>query len=193
MSRAITKTKRTVDQDIFCYEWAKDRNGARAAIAAGYSEKTAASQASRLLKNVNIQKKIRKILDKVFYTDQVEIEQIVNKLLIMANYDPAEMYDKQGNLKNIHDIPEKIRRIMTSIKSNRTEISEAVFTTIDEIKTPDRLKAVELLGRYLKMFVDQVEHKGSVNLIIRLASQAQKEDGGNNKPDEDDGNTRLLP
>ena len=178
MSRAITKTRRTINQDVFCYEWVKDRNGARAAIAAGYSKKTAASQASRLLKNVNIRKKINKVLDKVFYTDEVTIEQILNKLIITANYDPAEMYDEQGNLKNIHDIPEKIRRNIQSIKTNRTEISEAVFTETAEIRTPDRLKALELLGRYRKMFIEQHEHEHNIYLTIRPASQ---DDGDNDK------------
>lgn len=39
---------------IFADEWLIDRDGKRAAIAAGFSERTAASQASRLLTNVNV-------------------------------------------------------------------------------------------------------------------------------------------
>ena len=42
------------NQIIFCEEWIKDRNGKRAAIVAGYSEKTAESQGSRLLRNVKV-------------------------------------------------------------------------------------------------------------------------------------------
>lgn len=38
----------------FVEEWVIDYNGTRAAVAAGYSEKTAASQASRLLKDHEI-------------------------------------------------------------------------------------------------------------------------------------------
>lgn len=40
----------TPQQERFCQEYAVDYNGTNAAIRAGYAEKTAASQASRLLK-----------------------------------------------------------------------------------------------------------------------------------------------
>ena len=45
----------------FCREYIKDGNGARAAREAGYSEHTAASQASRLLTAVNIQRRLNEL------------------------------------------------------------------------------------------------------------------------------------
>jgi len=41
-------------QRLFCDEYLKDRNGKQAAIRAGYSPKTAESQASRLLSNAKV-------------------------------------------------------------------------------------------------------------------------------------------
>ena len=178
MSKSITKTGLTAKQELFCLEYAKDFNGTRAAIAAGYSKNAAAITGFQNLRKTNIQKRLAQLVNTIFADEEAAVKDIVRKLIIMADYDPAEMYDQNGNLKSIHDIPEKIRRNIQSIKTNRTEISEAVFTEVAEIKTPDRLKAVELLGRYLKMFTDIVEHKGNVTLEIRLASQ---DDGGNGK------------
>lgn len=50
-------------QERFCLEYAADArsNATRAAIAAGYSEKTAYSQASRLLKSVEVKARIREL------------------------------------------------------------------------------------------------------------------------------------
>ena len=45
----------TLKQSAFVREYLIDRNGTQAATRAGYSEKTANEQASRLLANVNIQ------------------------------------------------------------------------------------------------------------------------------------------
>jgi single-stranded DNA-binding protein len=42
-------------QLLFVHEYLKDLNGKQAAIRAGYSPKTAESQASRLLRNVKVQ------------------------------------------------------------------------------------------------------------------------------------------
>ena len=52
MSKTFTKTEQKYDH--FCREYLIDRNGTRSAISAGYSEKTAAQAACRLLKNVKI-------------------------------------------------------------------------------------------------------------------------------------------
>ena len=45
--------------DIFCQEYVIDLNATQAAIRAGYSEKTAYSIGSRLLKDVEVQAKIK--------------------------------------------------------------------------------------------------------------------------------------
>lgn len=51
-------------QEKFCLEYRKhEGNGTAAAIAAGYSERTAAQQATRLLRNVNIMKRIKELAD----------------------------------------------------------------------------------------------------------------------------------
>ena len=178
MSKAITKSGLTEKQELFCLEYAKDFNGTRSAIAAGYSKPSAHVTANNNIKNTKIQKRLAQLVNTIFADGEAAVKDIVRKLIVMADYDVSDIYDAQGNLKNIHDIPEKIRRNIQSIKTTRTEISEAVFTEIAEIKTPDRLKAVELLGRYLKMFVEQHEHEHNVNLTIRPASQ---DDGDNGK------------
>jgi phage terminase small subunit len=46
----------TKKQTLFCQEYTIDLNGKQAAIRAGYSVKTAEQQASRLLRNVKVQK-----------------------------------------------------------------------------------------------------------------------------------------
>jgi len=69
-------------QEIFVYNYIENgfKNGRQAAIDAGYSEKTAAVQASRLLTNVKIQKKVaeKKIqleaeLDKALNISKVQV------------------------------------------------------------------------------------------------------------------------
>ena len=45
----------------FCQEYLIDLNGKQAAIRTGYSEATAAAQASRLLTNVNIQERVAEL------------------------------------------------------------------------------------------------------------------------------------
>ena len=65
-------------QTRFVREYAADPNGRRAAINAGYAEKTAEQQASRLLRNVKVQKALNvlqtKTADKLELTHQFVLE-----------------------------------------------------------------------------------------------------------------------
>lgn len=53
--------KLTEKQELFCKEYIIDLNATQAAIRAGYSEKTAQEQGSRLLSNVMVQYKISEL------------------------------------------------------------------------------------------------------------------------------------
>ena len=82
-------------QTKFAQEYWATGNGTQSAIKAGYSEKTAYSQASQLLKNVEIQKKIkeleeesRALLQQQFSRDAIEARKIMFKL--MENDDTPE-------------------------------------------------------------------------------------------------------
>ena len=50
-------------QEAFCYYYAETHNGTQSAIRAGYKEETAYAQASRLLKNVKVAKKIAELTE----------------------------------------------------------------------------------------------------------------------------------
>ncbi|ELI8281142.1 terminase small subunit [Yersinia enterocolitica] len=51
----------TPKQELFCREYLKDLNATQAAIRAGYSEKTAQVQSSRLLSNVMVQQRVSEL------------------------------------------------------------------------------------------------------------------------------------
>lgn len=74
---------------IFVTEYIKSGNATQAAIAAGYSEKTAYSQGSRLLKNVEVQQYLNKTeqnlnrdLRQIFAEDAVEAYQVLKKIML---------------------------------------------------------------------------------------------------------------
>lgn len=73
---------------IFATEFIKTNNATKAAIAAGYSEKTAYSQGSRLLKSVEMQKYLNKTeqnlnndLRAIFVTDAVEAYKVLKEIM----------------------------------------------------------------------------------------------------------------
>lgn len=73
--------KLTNQQNRFCSEYLTDINGKQAAIRAGYSPKTAESQASRLLTNVKVKTRIIELQKVLQEKTEVTQEKIINNIL----------------------------------------------------------------------------------------------------------------
>ena len=117
--RCALKTELTDKQRRFAEEYAKDLNGTRAAVAAGYSEKSAPSQASRMLKNDKVKAEIAKLLDKATQNAEVTLDFIMHELKVIATATMADFATWTGNRVNLK--------------------------TSDEL-SPEQLKAVESVG-----------------------------------------------
>lgn len=71
-------SKKESKAEIFAREYAKDLNATKAAIRAGYSPKSAASQASRLLRNVKMQEKVNAELTVNAERCQLDADYVLN-------------------------------------------------------------------------------------------------------------------
>ena len=68
----------------FCNEYIKDMNATQAAIRAGYSEKTAGAQASKLLKIVNIKARVSELREAYFNENIMTAQQVEYELTRIA-------------------------------------------------------------------------------------------------------------
>jgi phage terminase small subunit len=82
---AITGTL-TAKQERFCQEYTIDLNATAAARRAGYSEKTAEQQGSRLFRNVQVKARIAELQDEVAERNKLSVDGVVTNL--------AELRDK---------------------------------------------------------------------------------------------------
>lgn len=74
----------TERQERFCQEYSKLGNATQSAISAGYSEKTAYSAGQRLLKNVEIQIRIRELSGEIKnqnISDAKEMQEVLTSIL----------------------------------------------------------------------------------------------------------------
>jgi Phage terminase, small subunit len=129
-------------QMLFAREYVVNANGRQAAITAGYSEKTADQQASRLLKNVKVQEYIDSLMNEVekeTIADAEEVLKLLTDIMRGDEGDKVTLFDSGGN-----PTPGKVA------------------------KTADRIKAAELLGKRYAMFTDKKEISGSVNIENKL-------------------------
>lgn len=168
-------------QQRFVEEYLKDLNATQAAERAGYSLKTAASQGSRLLKNVEIAAELAQRQKARTDAADFDATTVLKELVRIATSDIGEAFDGDGNLRKLKDIPPNVRRAISGVEvdelfEGRGE-ERASIGLVRKVKLWDKVKALELLGKNLKLFVDKIEHSGTVTLEQLVEASMKKPEG----------------
>ena len=132
-------------QRNFCYCYYENFNATQAAIKVGYSEKTAAEQGCRLLKNVKVKEfleKLREVYRTEFLLTQ---ERVMNRHVQIALSDMRDFITEDGKLRSNYD--------GTLVK--KLTIRSSTYSD-GEVKKEDRAVTIELEDR-----------KHSLNLITK--------------------------
>jgi len=138
-----TKRKLTPKQTLFYKEYLVDKNATQAALRAGYSKKTAYSMGHYLLKNVEIQKRIQKGLDRQAVRIEITADKVLQELAKIAFVNPHALYDENEDFKSVADLPHNIAAAVSSV-----EIS-ADGTT--KLKLWNKEHALELFMRHFDL------------------------------------------
>ena len=96
--------KLTDKQEKFCYEYVLHLNATKAAINAGYSEKTAYSIGGENLKKPEIQARIRYMQDNLAETAQLSALRVLKEHEKIAFNDKEKTADKQKSLDSINNM-----------------------------------------------------------------------------------------
>lgn len=159
-----SKVKRTTlltpKEEFFCMEYIKDRNATQAAIRAQFSQnyKSASVIASKLLRRPNVRYQINRMIEAQCNRIKVDTDFVLKELIKLATFDIQDIYDEDGNIKPVQDLPETVRKAIATIEveelyAGRGLARKNVGRNV-KIKFWDKSKALENLGRYLKMFGD---------------------------------------
>ncbi len=153
-------------QDMFCREYIIDLNATQAAIRAGYSKKTANRIGPENLSKLVIQEKLSELIGKRLTRVEITADTVLRECMRIALADVGQAFKEDGSLKDIHDIPEDIRRAISGF-----EVIEE-FDTVDnkqvhcgwlkKVKFWSKDKNVEVLFKHLGMFeMDNVQKTDS--------------------------------
>ncbi len=149
--------KLTAKQQRFCDEYLIDLNATQAAIRAGYSKKTAAQTAARLLTNVKIQEYIENRMaekEAALIADQDEVLKYLTSVL-------------RGQSKSTEIVIEGLGDGSTKARKMEKEPSEK-----------DKLKAAELLGKRYGLYTEKVEEKVDMELNVTIDYGDEEDTGG---------------
>jgi phage terminase small subunit len=152
--------KLTVKQKLFCKYYLISLNATYAAIKAGYSKKTARQIGTENLAKPNIEAYIQEQLKQKEKKLDITVDRVLEEIALIAFLDIKEFYNENGTVKKVHEIEETARRAISTVTTKEIWVGKgenAELFNIENIKAGDKLKALEMLGRYLSMFKDNLE------------------------------------
>lgn len=155
----------------FALEYAKDLNGAQAAIRAGYSPRAAKVTASRLLTDTNLRARIDELLRRAAEAAAITVERTQKEIARIAYGDIRKLFDKGNGLREITELDEDATAMVAAIEiveeyQGRGESRELVRRTY-KIKTRDKLKALDMCMSILGMHrTAQPGESGGLHLTI---------------------------
>lgn len=168
--------------ELFCKEYlVTDFNATQAAINVKYSKKTAYSMGARLLTYPRVQERISDLINEDLGTTRDQLRyKVIKRISKMAFSElsedvkvvtkeiPVTIFDEKGNPKTIHKEIKSVDIATTENMKNRDIISSIKQSDKGgiEVKYPDQLKALELLGRYGALFTDKIEIEDKTETIV---------------------------
>lgn len=180
-------------QQAFVREYLIDLNATQAAIRAGYSEKTAAEQASRLLRNVNVKAAIAKAKQERANKVELTAERVLLEAARLALYDVRKLMNDDGTAKDISELDDDTAAAIIGIS-----VTQVKDITTFKYSLADKNSALERLFKHLGLYeLDNSQKSDPLTTLLHAistrsnsaftpAQQQQHEEGSALVPKEDD-------
>lgn len=154
-------------QKLFVAEYLKSLNATEAAKLAGYSAKTAHSAGPRLLEHPEVKAAIAEGAKERLDELKLEGVDVLRELKSLGFSRIKKLFGEKGQLLDPRQLDEETAAAIASIEVEMTpgvgELDDGApkpaTPTLVKVKFWDKPKSLELLGKYFKLFAEQVEVK----------------------------------
>ena len=145
-------------QQRFIEEYLVDLNATAAAIRAGYSAKTAANIGHELLRKPNIQAEIQCLTAARNERLELTADQVIAQLMNIAFADAGDCFHADGSAFDLRKLT-KAQRAAIEVTVEKSMEGGKPSKKI-KYRLSDKTRALELLGRRLKLWIDRHEVVG---------------------------------
>lgn len=140
----------------------------------GYSERSAAQQGYALLHNPLVVKEVERLKDARSMAALATRKRWLEEVCRLAYLDPAQLFEDDGSIKRIKDMPEDARRVLTGLEV--AEIFDGqgpdkmAIGLLKKVKLADKLAALTLLGKAEGYVTEKVD----LNVTVGLSEAIRK-------------------
>jgi phage terminase small subunit len=172
MSEQLPRVRFTPKQRLFIEAYLISKNATKAAIAAGFSERSANNQGTRLMANDAIRGEIEARLAATFDRYAVTSDRIIRELALIAFGNIGDFIEVQADGSLVVDFGTATREQMASLKSveidKRPIAGAAAGVRRVKINLSDKRQALMDLAKIARMLpADRHEHSGSIDHHVK--------------------------
>jgi phage terminase small subunit len=172
MNEQLRRVRFTPKQHLYIEAYLIHKNATKAAIAAGFSERSANNQGARLMANDAIRAEIEARLSSTFDRYAVTSDRIIRELAKIAFANIGDFITVEEGGGAIVDFGTATREQMASLKSieidERSIDGAAAGVRRIKISLSDKRQALMDLAKLRRMLpADRLEHSGAIEYIVK--------------------------
>lgn len=170
---------------------ANKRNGEKAAIAAGFSPKTAAAQASRLLKDVKVQEMLSARSNELAEKHELTTESVIAELSKIVHADPRRLFGQDGQLLPVSEWPDGLAGAIASVEVDELFEGQGAQRKFvgytKKVKLWDKNSAIDKAMKHLGLFeADNKQRAGALadlprEMVKAIVERLKQMNAGNGK------------
>jgi len=162
----------TEKQKRFVEEYLIDLNATQAAIRAGYSVKRASEIGYQLLQKTTVSHAISKAMAERSRRTGISQDRVLQELAKIAFVNATDVINMdEATIRGDANREDTAAIASVKVKTIPTESGEIVER---EVKTYDKIKALELLGKHLGMFTDKLNV--NAEMAVKIVDDIDGED-----------------
>ena len=177
-SRLATDRSTAARRTRFVAEYLIDHNGTRAAVAAGYSARSAKQLASQLLKDVRVKALVAEEEKKLLARSDLSAQNVLETIRRHLMRDVRQLVSKDGTFKPLHTLTLEQSQIIDTI------VEDADGTVTYRIESLH--KWVEMAAKHFSLLtarVEMVDHRHIEDKLIEARDRAVKAGHAKKNPD----------
>lgn len=165
-------------RSIFVREYLVDRNGTRAAIAAGYAPKSASVTSCRLLRNAKVRAEVSELTEQKLERLEITADAVLQELAKIAFANMKDYWSVRDDGSIYVDLARITPIQAAGLADLRIDEYESESGRIKRtrVRLGPKTRALELIGKHLKLWNDRTEAKNGCpeGLAERLEKARQR-------------------
>lgn len=176
----------TVKKEAACQAYIKlgDKSAAYRSVfnTSRMKPETVNQRAYELFKESEVTARIEFLQQNIANRNEIEIDELVKCLAGMVRFDVGELYDENGQLKQIHEMSLTARQMITQLDTFEQHDNKGEFIgTTKKIRTIPKLDAIEKLMKHLGAYEKDNQQKVMIlniddkkELLAKILQKAKK-------------------